>query len=68
VSLDEIARVEAFMTLAGNAFNYEMLGEQAFAAVGDLVTGARCFRLEYSNLDEAVALLSDLADHDDARR
>lgn len=67
VSLEEMARVEAFMTLAANAFNYEMLGEQAFAAVGDLVTRARCFRLQYSNLDDAVAHLGDLADHDAAR-
>ncbi|HJR71884.1 MAG TPA: HprK-related kinase A [Gammaproteobacteria bacterium] len=68
VSLDEMARVEAFMTLAANAFNYEMLGEEAFAAVGDLVATARCFRLQYSNLEDAVALLRELVDRDDARR
>jgi HprK-related kinase A len=67
-SLTELARVEAFMTLATNAFNYEMLGEKAFAAVGDLVASSRCFRLSYSNLDEAVALLDDLADRDGAPR
>ena len=67
IELTEIARAEAFMTLATNAFNYEMLGEEAFAAVGDLVASARCFRLRYSNLEEAVTLLNELADSDDAR-
>lgn len=66
--LEEIARVEAFMTLAANAFNYEMLGEQAFATVGDLVANARCFRLGYSDLEEGVALLNDLVEQDDAAR
>lgn len=64
LSLRELEPAEAFMRLATNAFNYELLGEAAFLAVRDLVQGARCFRLVYSSLEEAVAQLSRLADED----
>ena len=47
--------------LATNAFNYEMLGELAFGAVQRLVTTAKCYRLVYSDLADAVPLLSEIA-------
>jgi HprK-related kinase A len=59
--LTELAKMEAFMLLATNAFNYEMLGESAFNAVCALVEGARVFGLVYSDLAEAVERLTALA-------
>jgi HprK-related kinase A len=59
---EEMPKLDAFMMLATNAFNYEMLGESAFTAVRRLVESARCFRLVYSDLDRAVAFLNGLAD------
>jgi hypothetical protein len=53
------------MRLATNAFNYEVLGIAGFATVREVVNASRCFRLSYSNLDEAVAQLTALADNDD---
>ena len=50
------------MGLATNAFNYELLGEAAFRTVGDLVSNADCYRLEYSDLEEATRRLNELAD------
>ncbi len=64
-ALEEIPRTDGFMLLATNAFNYELLGEAAFRTVHQLVDGARCFRLLYSDLGEAVANLEQLAESDD---
>jgi HprK-related kinase A len=60
--LEEVGRTEAFMKLATNAFNYDLLGEPAFETVRALVESARCFELVYSDLSEAVAVLTALAD------
>ena len=65
-ALEPISKIEGFMQLATNAFNYELLGEQAFIAVRDTVGGARCFRLAYSDLESAVEALTQMADEDDA--
>ncbi len=65
LSLEEVPRSHGFMRLATNAFNYEVLGASAFATVRGLVDGSRCFRLVYSDLDEAVAALNALADAHD---
>lgn len=59
----QVPKAEAFMTLATNAFNYEMLGEAAFSVVRELVTSATCHRLVYSDLERAVGQLNDLAVH-----
>ena len=64
---DEMAKIDAFMMLATNAFNYEMLGESAFTTVRGLVGDAQCFRLVYSALDRAIELLNDLAARDGER-
>jgi HprK-related kinase A len=64
LTLRELPPAEAFMQLATNAFNYELLGEKAFLAVRDLVQASRCFHLVYSELEEAVSCLNHLADSD----
>jgi HprK-related kinase A len=61
---EPMAKAEAFMMLATNAFNYEMLGEAAFTTVRELVATSRCFRMVYSDLERATALLNELADRD----
>lgn len=62
LNLQPISKGESFMLLATNAFNYELLGEAAFRTVGDLVERADCYRLVYSDLEEATRRLNDLAD------
>jgi len=57
---------EAFLQLAENAMNYHILGEQGFAALGELVDRAQGFRFEYSDLDEAIALFDRLAEQEGA--
>jgi HprK-related kinase A len=63
-AFDEMAKADAFMMLATNAFNYEMLGEAGYTAVRELVSTARCFRLVYSDLDRVTTMLNDLAAND----
>ena len=64
LSLTEATRADGFMRLASNAFNYDLLGASAFDTVRSLVEGARCFRLEYSGLEDAVRALTAMADDD----
>ena len=64
LSLDAVPKAEAFMTIAMNSFNYEKHGETGFETVRGLVDHARCFRLVYSDLAEAVSVLNELADGD----
>jgi len=60
--LEEMSKEEGFMFLATNAFNYELLGEAAFRTVRNLIQGARCYRMVYSDLEEATARLAVLSD------
>ncbi|MGG7054239.1 HprK-related kinase A [Nitrosomonas sp. ANs5] len=60
--LESLPRSEAFLLLASNAFNYEMLGESAFDAVTRLVRNCECRRLVYSDFDSALAALDRLTD------
>lgn len=63
-SLTEVSKAEGFMMIAANAFNYELLGESAFHTVTALIEQVRCFRFEYSDLDDAVELLTEFAKRD----
>jgi HprK-related kinase A len=58
--LEFLPRSEAFLLLASNAFNYEVLGETAFDAVTRLVQGCECRKLVYSDFDSALTALNEL--------
>jgi HprK-related kinase A len=60
LTLEAVPPARAFAKLAGNAFNYEILGPVAFDAVEQLVRGSLCFRLRYSDLQEAVSAVARL--------
>jgi len=53
-TLEPLARAATFMELAGNSFNYSVLGAAGFAALGRLIEQAAGFRFRYSALDEAL--------------
>jgi HprK-related kinase A len=63
-AFEPVPKADAFMMLATNAFNYEMLGEAAFTTVRELVASSRCFRLTYSDLEPALAQLNEIAARD----
>lgn len=60
--LEPLPRSEAFLLLASNAFNYEVLGETGFAAVTRLVQNCECRKLVYSDFDSALTALNRLTD------
>ena len=60
--LKPIDMPQAFLKLANNSFNYQLLGLQGFQAVTRLVRHCDRYILSYSDLDEAIDTLNRLAD------
>lgn len=60
-SLEPLSRGQAFMQLVDNAFNYDVHGADGFRVLADLVEGCDCFQLRYARMDDAVAILNELA-------
>ena len=60
-SLTPQSRARAFMQVADNAFNYQVMGARGFETLGRLVDACDCHAFSYSNLEEAVALFERLA-------
>ncbi|MBT0963928.1 HprK-related kinase A [Denitromonas iodatirespirans] len=61
-ALTPMAQGEAFLSLADNAMNYHILGEQGFHAIGRLIDDCPSYRFTYSHLDDAIATFDALAD------
>jgi HprK-related kinase A len=59
-SVKRVPSAAAFLKLAGNAFNYEVVGEPAFRAVAKLVRSCSAWILRYSDLAAARAALDDI--------
>jgi HprK-related kinase A len=60
VSLVTLGKATAFLKLAGNAFNYEVIGERGFRAVSALVRQSDSHVLRYGDLASAHAALDDI--------
>jgi HprK-related kinase A len=54
------SKTRSFFRLAGNSFNYQILGEIAFRETCKLVDACACYDFTYSDLDKAVAVLDRL--------
>jgi HprK-related kinase A len=59
--LAPVPRARAFLRLAGNAFNYSLLGRAGFDAVGGVIERVDSYDFTYSALDDAVAVFARLA-------
>jgi HprK-related kinase A len=59
--LTPLPKARAFMQVAENAFNYQVLGADGFVALGRLVDASSQYEFRYSRLEEAVALFERLA-------
>lgn len=55
--LAPLARSEVFMRLVENAFNYSLLGETGFEALGRIVDGAEGVVAEYGSLEDIIRTL-----------
>lgn len=60
LQLSSLSKADAFMHLANNAFNYAVLAEQGFYSLGQLIHNVKAYRLEYSDIDQAISELSSL--------
>jgi HprK-related kinase A len=60
-SLAPLPMARAFMQVAENAFNYQVLGADGFAALGRLVDATGQYEFRYSRLDEAIGVFEQLA-------
>ena len=60
--LKPIPKQQAFIKLANNSFNFQLLGLRGFEGVTRLVRSCDCYVLSYSNLDEAMDAMNGLAE------
>ena len=60
--LDPLSDSEAFMLLASNSFNYEVLGATGFQAITHLMRTCICYKLVYSSFDDVIAAIQMLTD------
>ncbi len=61
VSLSLLNKSLALFKIATNAFNYEIQGEKGFKLVAEMTRSCECYSLNYSNLDDVIDRLNQLA-------
>ena len=61
-NLRPLAKARAFMKLAGNAFNYELLGESGFRTIAALIRDCDTCLFHYDDLEKAVQTLDRLVE------
>lgn len=60
--LAQISKQQAFIKLANNSFNYQLLGLRGFVGANHLIRTCDCYVLSYSKLEEAINALNGLAE------
>ena len=60
VALRPLPQAAAFLKLAGNAFNYEVVGERGFRAVSQIVRRCDSCILQYGDLAGAHAAIDEI--------
>ena len=60
--LKPLPKARAFMKLAGNSFNYELLGEKGFQTVALLIRSCSSFLFHYGDLEKAVQVMDSLVE------
>jgi HprK-related kinase A len=56
-TLDPLTKAQALIQLADQSFNYNYLGARGYSCLVNVVRQCDCYRLEYSDLDDVLALL-----------
>ncbi len=57
---EDTSKGQAFMDVAGNAFNYSRLGGVGFDVLRSIIENAACYRFRYGKLDDAIAMFDGL--------
>ena len=60
-TFEPLPRARALLQLTDQSFNYNYLGATGYTCLATLVRHAECFRLEYSDLDDVLGRLEDMA-------
>jgi HprK-related kinase A len=60
VSVRPLEKATAFLKLAGNAFNYEVVGERGFRAVASIIRRCESYVLRYGDLAEAHGAIDEI--------
>jgi HprK-related kinase A len=60
-TLEPLPKARALLQLTDQSFNYNYLGARGYTCLAALVRHAECFRLEYSDLDDVLGRLEDMA-------
>ncbi len=58
--LERESRARMLMELVDNAFNYSVVGGRAFQVLGGLIDDCDCYRFEYQDLEQALAVFEAL--------
>ncbi len=64
-TLTKVPKHYAFLRLATNAFNYEVMREKGFFLVRNIIDRCACFNLTYSSLDDVCEFLDKLIAEDE---
>lgn len=62
-ALERLPKAQALIRIADQSFNYNYLGARGFGCLAELVRRAECYTFEYSDLDDALAVLADMTAH-----
>ena len=60
--LEPISKGRALLEMCKNTFRFNQQGRRALDHLGDVVRAAHCYRLPMDNLDDAIQLVSTLAE------
>jgi hypothetical protein len=60
-ALTPLSKAEGFIRSAQGAFNYSALGQEGFELLGRVADVCDCYNLVYSDVDEAVRLIDQVA-------
>lgn len=61
LTLEPVSKARMLAHLADSSFNYNLVGTAGFERLAEVVDRSDCFKLTYSDLDEALARLGALA-------
>jgi HprK-related kinase A len=62
--LTSLTQGRALLKVAENSFNYNILGIRGFDCLAKTIDVCRCYDFNYSSLDEAVALFTEMSELD----
>lgn len=60
LTMEQTSRAHMLMLIAGQSFNFDILGENGFDAIVRLLNQSRCYQLNYSQLESAVQQFDSL--------